>query len=170
MKTAVLTDEHTLETVIEELIEHVSVEMQGACTEETLFTVLVRAASTHETIEHTCETLEDAPVGGTICYHLDKCQDMLLMEQMVNELLQTRLPQGVMRRPQRLAIDVNLQPYYGTPSPQEQPYIYRSKAQAGTCSFYAYATAYVVRKGKRVTVALIPIRQEDTMVSVITRV
>ncbi len=169
MKTAVLTDEQTLEKVIEELVEHVSIEMQGECTEETLFTVLVRAASTHETIEHTCETLEDAPVGGTICYHLNKCQDMLLMEQVVNELMQARLPHGLTKRPQRMAIDVNLQPYYGTPTPQEQPYIYRSKAEAGTCSFYAYATGYVICKGKRVTVALIPIRQDDTMVSIITR-
>jgi putative transposase len=56
MNTPVLTDEQTLEDVIEGLLEHVSVNMQGDCTEQTLFTVLVRAASTSESIEHTCKT------------------------------------------------------------------------------------------------------------------
>ena len=52
---------------------------------------------------------------------------------------------------QKLAIDLNLIPYYATPSQEEEPYIIRSKAKAGTCSFYAYATAYVISRGKRVT-------------------
>jgi putative transposase len=68
-----------------------------------------------------------------------------------------------------MAIDLNLQPYYGTPSSEELPYIYRSKAQKGTCSFYAYATCYVIRKGKRVTIALTPVRRDDLMVGVMTR-
>ncbi len=86
MSTTVLSDEQTLDTVIETLMEHVSIDMQGECDEETLLTILVRAASTNETIEHTCETLEDAPDGATIRYHLDKCQEMSLMEQVINEM------------------------------------------------------------------------------------
>ena len=65
MKTPVLTDDQTLEEVIECLMEYVSLDMQGECTEETLFPVLTRAASTSESIEHTCQTLIDAPTGGT---------------------------------------------------------------------------------------------------------
>ena len=42
----------------------------------------------------------------------------------------------------KLAIDLNLIPYYGEPSDSEKPYIYRSQAKQGTCSFYAYATLY----------------------------
>ncbi len=34
---------------------------------------------------------------------------------------------------------------------------------------YVYATLYVIRKGKRVTVALISVRPDDTYVAVITR-
>lgn len=56
MNTAALNDEQTLETVIESLVEHVTIQMQGDCTEETLFTVLVRAASTSDSINHTCDT------------------------------------------------------------------------------------------------------------------
>jgi hypothetical protein len=64
---------------------------------------------------------------------------------------------------------LNLIPYYGTPSEQEEPYIIRSRAKAGTCSFYTYATAYVISRGKRVTLALHAVRRDETLVCVITR-
>ena len=169
MSKQVLTDEQTLDEVIDCLLEHVSIDMQGECDEETVFTVLVRAASTNESIEHTAKTLEDTPDGGTIRYHLEKRQDMAAMEEEVNEALQSRLPGNLTKHAQRMAIDLNLQPYYGTPSPEELPYIYRSKAHNGTCSFYAYASCYVIRKGKRVTIALTPVRCDDMMVGIITR-
>ena len=51
---------------------------------------------------------------------------------------------------------------------QELPYIYRSEAKAGTCSFYAYATLYVLTKGKRVTLAIRGVRWLDTSVAIIT--
>lgn len=48
------------------------------------------------------------------------------------------------------------------------PYIYRSQAKSGTCSFYAYATLYVIKKGKRLTLAIRGIRNRDTNVAIIT--
>ena len=69
---------------------------------------------------------------------------------------------------QKAAIDLNLIPYYGTPSEVEAPYISRSQAKAGTCSFYAYATVYVISRGKRVTIALHAVRRDETLVCVIT--
>jgi hypothetical protein len=169
MSERVLRDEHALNEVIDCVLEHVSIDMQGECDEETVFTVLVRAASTNERIEHTAKTLEDAPDGATIRYHLEKQQDMAAMEEEVNEALQARLPGNMTKHAQRMALDLNLQPYYGTPSPEELPYIYRSHAHDGTCSFYAYATCYVIRKGKRVTIALTPVRRDEMMVGIITR-
>ncbi len=67
-----------------------------------------------------------------------------------------------------LAIDLNLIPYYGKPKDFEQPYIYRSKAKDGTCSFYAYATLYTIKKGKRVTLAIRGVRWQDTKVCILT--
>jgi hypothetical protein len=48
------------------------------------------------------------------------------------------------------------------------PYIYRSQAKSGTCSFYAYATVYVIKKNKRVTLAIKAIQQHNTLVAIIT--
>jgi hypothetical protein len=170
MSQQVLSDEQTLEQMLECLVEHVSIDMQGECTEETLFTVLLRTACTCESIEFTADTLEEAPDGSTLRYHLEKCRQVDEMEEMVNAALQSRLPGKLTNRPQRLAIDLNLLPYYGSPSAEEEPYIYRSQAHAGTCSFYAYATCYVIRKHKRVTLALTAVRRDDLMVGIITPV
>ncbi len=73
-----------------------------------------------------------------------------------------------LERSAAIAIDFNLIPYYGDPSPSELPFIYRSKAKNGTCCFYAYATLYVIKKNKRVTLAIKAVRREDTKVAIIT--
>jgi len=140
MKTGVLTDEQTLETGLECLVEHIPLDLQGTCDPETRFTILVRAASTNDRLEHTCDLLEAVPCGNAIRYHLEQYQDMASLEEAVNLALQSRLPRGLTRRRHRLAIDLNLLPYYGTPTVEEASYIYRSPAEAGTCSFYADAT------------------------------
>ena len=66
------------------------------------------------------------------------------------------LPKDLRRRPQTLAIDMTLLPYYGADA-RTDPHVYRSKPRRGTSSFYAYASAYIVRSGQRYTVALMPV-------------
>ena len=67
-----------------------------------------------------------------------------------------------------LAIDLHLLPYYGQPNEAEVPYIYRSQAKAGTTSFFAYATVYVIRAHRRVTLAIHAVQRGETMVVIIT--
>jgi putative transposase len=59
-------------------------------------------------------------------------------------------------------------PYHGQPfrSPAE---IYRAQAKDGTSHFHAYATAYVVRKGQRYTVALTGVQKGEPLKEVIQR-
>lgn len=164
----VLTDTETLDEVIDCLTEHLEIPMQGSCDQQTLFEILVRAASQGESIEQTCKTLADVPTGNDIRYHLEKLDDLEALETRLNQALLRRLPPRIRRGKQKVALDLNLLPYYGTPSPAEAPYIYRSQAKAGTCAFYAYATVYVLAKGKRVTIALHAVRRDETMVGIIT--
>jgi len=169
MERVVLTDEQALETALECLVEHLPMDMQGACDPETLFSILLRAASTNDSIEHTCATLEDVPCGNAIRYHLEQYHDLSSVEEAINQVFHARLPGGLTRRRHRIACDLNLLPYYGTPTATESPYIYRSRAEAGTCSFYAYASCYGICRGKRLTLAVTAVRQEDTMVAILTR-
>ena len=77
-------------------------------------------------------------------------------QRQVNAALAGHLPRALRRdrkRPLRVAIDLTLIPYHGEPS-ADLDEIYRGQAKDGTSPFHAYATAYVVRKGQRYTVAL----------------
>lgn len=162
-----LTDSDTLKETLECLAENFSIQTQGACAQKTLFEILVRAASSADTIENTAKTLKKAPSGNDIRYHLNKIDNFEELEKQINQALKSRIPVGIKKGRLKIAIDLNLIPYYGQPSKQELPYIYRSEASAGTCSFYAYATLYVLTKGKRVTLAIRGV-VVDTSVAIIT--
>jgi putative transposase len=61
-----------------------------------------------------------------------------------------------------------LVPYHGQPLLEERE-VYRSKAKDGTSHFHAYATAYVIRKGQRFTVALTWVQRGEPLPDVIRR-
>lgn len=167
--SAVLTDSKTLDEVIDVLNDKIDIHMQGACDKKTLLEILVRAASLSDSIEHTCKTIEDVPGANNIRYHLEKLDDMEKTEESLNQALKNRIPPRIRKGKLKIAIDLNLIPYYGVPSETEAPYIYRGQAKSGTCSFYAYATVYVISKGRRITLALHAVRRDETMVCIITR-
>ena len=80
--------------------------------------------------------MKKSPSSQAIRYHLQKINNFKQLESQINQLLRIRLPRGILKGRHSLAIDLNLIPYYGKPSAEELPYIYRSQAKAGTCSFY----------------------------------
>ena len=165
---AALTDEETLEEVLDCLTQYVSIDTQGAFDQRDLFQILVRAASNKDSIENTAKILNNVPSSNDIRYHLDKINDFEEVEKQFNLALKNKLPPGLKKKKLKLAIDLNLIPYYGNPSTDELPYIYRSKAKSGTCSFYAYATLYILKKNKRITLAIRGVRWLDTSVAILT--
>lgn len=163
-----LTESETLPTTIDCLIQHIPLETQGGFTASDLYQILVRAASNCDSIENTAKMLKNSSCGRNIRHHLDKINDFDTLESQVNLALQSQVLPRIKKRKLKLAIDLNLIPYYGEPSDSEKPYIYRSQAKQGTCSFYAYATLYLIKKGKRLTLAIRGIRNTDTTVAIIT--
>lgn len=166
--TPALTDETTLQSAIDCLSEHVPLAMTGDYCPQDLFEILLRAASRGDSIEHTIRQLEGAPSGNGIRYHLDKLNDMARVEQQLNQALQSRMPPKIAKHSQRLAIDLHLIPYYGTATETEEPYLYRSQAKAGTTTFFAYATVYVICRNKRVTLAIHAVHRQETLVATVT--
>jgi putative transposase len=163
-----LTDEATLDAALDCLLEHLPLEMEGGYSPQDLFEILLRAASRSDSVEHTVQRLQGAPSGNGIRYHLDKLDDMTAVERQLNGALQSRVPPKIRQHKQCLAIDLHLLPYYGTPTAVEAPYIYRSQAKAGTTSFFAYATVYVICRNKRVTLGLHAVHRQETLVATIT--
>jgi putative transposase len=67
-----------------------------------------------------------------------------------------------------LAIDLTLIPYHGRPF-RDLDEIYRGQAKSGTSHFHASATASVVRKGQRSTVALTGVKKGESLKDVVQR-
>lgn len=106
-----LTDEATLEAALDCLLEHLPIEMEGGYTPRDLFEILLRAASRMDSIEHTAQRLKGVPTGNGIRYHLDKLDNMEILEQHLNQALQRRIPSAIAKAKHRIAIDLNLIPY-----------------------------------------------------------
>jgi hypothetical protein len=167
-KKIALTDQETLDEVLDCLTENFKIETQGAFNQKNLFEILVRAASIGDSIENTSKVLNQSPSGNDIRYHLDKINNFEQIESQINQALKSRIPHRIKKGRHKIAIDLNLIPYYGEPDENEEEYIYRSEAKLGTCSFYAYATLYILTKNKRVTLAIRGVRWCDTSVAIIT--
>ena len=168
LEKLVLNDKETLTEVVNCLAKHIPINSQGAGDARSLFKILVRAASKQDTIENTSQELKKATCGNNIRYHLGKISDFEELENQLNLALKNKIPKGLRKKSLVFAIDLNLIPYYGKPNQLEKPYIYRSQAKDGTCSFYAYATLYTIKKGKRVTLAIRGVRWQDTKVAILT--
>jgi hypothetical protein len=168
LEKLILTESETLTEVVNCLAKHITINSSGAGNPQSLFKVLVRAASKQDTIENTSKELKKVTCGNNIRYHLSKISNFQQLESQLNLALKSQIPKGLKKKSLVLAIDLNLIPYYGKPKDSEKPYIYRSKAKDGTCSFYAYATLYTLKKGKRVTLAIRGIRWQDTKVCILT--
>jgi len=134
-----------------------------------LWAVLFWAASRIASLAAACAALRDAPSDTT-------AHDALLaglpafaqLQRRLNRALQGDLPRALRRKRQPLAVDLTLLPYHGTHlhDPGE---VYRSRPKSGTSHFHAYATAYVIRKGRRFTVALTAGGRDDPLPGVLRR-
>lgn len=137
------------------------------CTALNLLTVLFYAAARLISRAAACASLRDAPSDSAMhAALLATLPDISELRRRLNRALQGDLPKALRRRRQPLAIDLILIPYHGEPL-QDASEIYRGQAKSGTTHFHAYATAYVIKKGQRFTVALAYVRKGDDLADVV---
>lgn len=163
-----LTDEATLDAALEHVLATIPLNTQGIYSPQTIYSVLLWAASRHDTIEYICQILTGVPSSNDIRFHLNKLDDMVLMEDQVNAALQGRIPERITNHRHRLSIDLHLIPYYGAAEDTVQPYLYRSEVKVGTTSLFAYATVYVTHRHQRGTLAIHAIARGETLVATLT--
>ena len=139
------------------------------CTTSTLMQILLIAASRVVSIFAACRDLADAPSDQTIRNALSATlPEMTALERRLNRALVAEAPKALHRQPRMIAIDLTLIPYHGEPLHDESE-VYRSNPKAGTTHFHAYATAVVVHKGHRYTLALTHVERGEAMKEVVAR-
>ncbi len=140
------------------------------CTARTLLQVLLIAASRRVSIFAACRDLAEAPTDQTIRNALAATlPEIAELQRRLNRSLATDLPKALRRKSRRIAIDLTWIPYHGQPL-RDQKEIYRSQPKSGTSHFHAYATAAVLHKGHRYTLALTRVEYGEKMKDVVQRV
>lgn len=84
-------------------------------------------------------------------------QDISLVQRRRNACLRHQRPKKLTRRRRVVALDGTLIPDHGQPFEDERE-PFRSRAQSGTTTFHAYATAFVCENGYRYTLAIKQVR------------
>ena len=139
------------------------------CTVTTLLQVLFYAAAQLCSLYAACSRLRNAPSDQAVRDALAAlCPEAETLESQLNASFAAQLPKAVKHRRWRLAIDLNLRPYYGQ-AHRHTKELYRSQAKSGTTHFHAYATCYIVHKGRRYTVALMQVEKGTALVEVLKR-
>jgi len=161
-----LTDKDTHNTAAERLATYLPLKVSGyECTSETVIDVLIKAAATQQTIEYVCSDLDEMVSGETIRGYLNeqiKVDNLGDLERRVNEALVTRLPRRLWKSKLQIAIDLHDEPFYGH-TPELLAFTCRGPAKKGTTRFFRLATAYVIFKDMRVTLAVLFVRPEDKL-------
>jgi putative transposase len=139
-------------------------------TDADIYTLLVVAGAEQRSLESVSRQFLAAPSANLVRHYLGgRLLWSLPLEELevrCNALLTARLPPGVVGRRHRVAIDLTLLPYYGDYA-DEPGEVRRGPAKAGTTRFHAYGSAYLIRRGRRVTVALAFVYAEDALLDVL---
>ena len=136
---------------------------------QVLWSLLLAAAARITSLSDACQRLHDAPSDETARKALlTTLPDYSALQRQLNAALAGHLPKALRTHLQRLAIDLTLIPYHGQPF-GDLAEIYRGQAKDGTSHFHAYATAYVIRKGQRYTVALTGVTKGEPLKDVVQR-
>jgi len=151
------------------LREHLALRDYGrTCPADTLLSVLFAACARLTSLFAAAVGLRDAPSAETLRQALlANLPELATLERRANRALRASLPRLPTSR-QRLAIDLTLIPYHGQPHHDEDE-LYRGQAKSGTTHFHAYATAYLILRGRRVTLALVYVRHGQKMQGVLKR-
>jgi hypothetical protein len=168
--TPKLTANQVLESARHGLQDHLPVQADGyKCTTNDLLNVLLTAATRRCTIETACAELLNAPGAETVRQYLNKqltVERLPELERELNEALVAQAPSRLWRQAEDIAVDLHDRPYYGKLSQEEGLWI-RSQAKAGTTRFYRIATAYMIHRGLRVTLALRFFLPTDSVVGIL---
>jgi len=145
------------------LHEHLRLpDYSATCTFAVLCSVLLYVAAKATTIAQACRRLRRAPCDQTVYDALEETLPQRLeLQRRLNRALKATLPRCVLKGKRRatVAIDVFLIPYYGEPDPDEDR-VYVGQEKASTHRHHAYATVYLVHKGRRFTLAVIDVRHD----------
>jgi putative transposase len=153
--------------------EHIELKTNSTKAEHAMVIDLLGLAAVNGcSLNTACNSVQDAPTSPAILYQLRQGWvadlDLQEIETQLNALLVERLPDYIQGGQHEVAIDLTNVPYHGE-AYQDEDEIRRSMAKSGTTHFHTYASAYIVKKNKRVTVAITYCWAHDSYSNILQR-
>jgi len=139
------------------LQNHLSIEANGyLCQTEMILDVVLKASAEGSSIEAVCADLEKVADSNTIRDYLNEAlpiEQLRQQESQVNAALAQSIPKSMARSELELAIDFHDEPCYGQQE-ELRAVTCSGKAKAGTSHFIRTASAYVIWREVRLTLAV----------------
>jgi putative transposase len=142
---------------IQTMKKHFRIEAHGyCCTTDMLYDILMKASAECSGLEATCADLEQVADSNTVREYVNKAmpiQSLRQQEEQANQALASCIPESMVRKGIEIAIDFHDEPFYGK---QEslQAATCGGQAKKGTVHFVRIATAYVIWRQVRLTLAV----------------
>jgi hypothetical protein len=157
---------YTLET----LKEHLPIEADGyVCHTEMILNVLIKASAETSSLEAVCADLEEVADSNTIREYLNAAlpiQELREQEGQVNRALAGCIPDDVVRSDIEVAIDFHDEPFYGKEEETRQVTC-TGQAKKGTTHFVRIATAYIIWRQVRLTLAVRYVLPEEKTLEIL---
>jgi putative transposase len=142
---------------VQTLKTHFEMEAHGyRCTTDMIYDVLLKASAECSSLEASCADLEQVADSNTVREYVNQAlpiQSLRSQEEQVNQALASCIPMSMLRPGVEIAIDFHDEPFYGK---QEnlRAVTCGGQAKKGTTHFVRIATAYVIWRQVRLTLAV----------------
>lgn len=168
-----LTAEAVHEKVSDLLKEYSGLTVSGyRCNREMVIDVLVKAAIEGRSIESISASLVQVTDSNTLREQLDRAfevSELRRQEVAMNAGLAASVPSHLPRQQVTIAVDMHDESFYGK-TPLLLAYTCGGQARKGNSHFFRIASAYLVWRSVRVTLAVTYVLPEDTTVAMVQRV
>jgi len=147
------------------LRDHLELNVEGyRCTSAMILDVLLKASAENSSIEAACADLEEVADSNTIREYLNAVVDVKELREQETELnraLAECIPEQMPRTNLEVAIDFHDEPFYGK-GVELRKVSCAGQAKKGTTHFIRIATAYVIWRQVRLTLALRYVLPQDS--------
>jgi len=152
------------------LMEHLSVRIAGyVCHTVMMWDVLLKASVEQVSIEAACADLEEVADSNTMREHLNAALPIANLRQQeteMNNALAASIPVDMRRDKVEAAIDFHDEPFYGK-TPEVKAMTCRGKSKKGTTHFVRIASAYIIWRQIRLTLAVVYVLPGDKLLDVL---
>lgn len=167
-----LNAEDVRQMMLETMEKHLSLRTEGyRSTTDQTFHLLLKAVAEGSSLEAACADTCGGVKSNTLREQLNEAVDVSDLRQQeaeMNAALQAAIPVGMPRGGLEVAIDTHDEPFYGK-TPELRAYTCKTRAKAGTSRFFRIASAYVIWREVRLTLALTYVLPEDTLPQVVEK-